>query len=223
MLNLSVLNGYCTIQLYQMVGGSKRYPHTIIWEVCGNTLVDECNFNWLNQYNKQNSGRWLRRWNPHTKSYYAKRNERLPNGKYADVFLAREILRLPWGVGNGGGQGDHVNHDTLENTLCNLRIGTCSQNQVNRKKLGSRCRFKGIAPNGSGFQPCMSYNGQQIQFPTVRLEAEAGRMYYHAAKELHGEFAYSDTIPEDEMPPPERDEELRQIVLKTLQEKLSFA
>jgi hypothetical protein len=192
-----------------MVGGSKIYP---VWEICGNTLVDELNFEGLNHYI------WLRCWSRKTKSYYAKRNDKFPNGKRVDVFLAREILGLPRGTGYGGDEGDHKSHDTLDNTLDNLRKATRSQNQVNRRHYGIRCQFNGVTPNRSGFRAHIQYDGQQVWFPTLRSESDVAFMYNCAVEEMFGEFADLNKISEDEMPTEWRQEMIRQMVLKKLRE-----
>lgn len=209
---LPILNGYCTIQLYQKVGGSNRHSHTIKWELCGNTLVDQCNFNGLDKY------RWLMQRVYGTQDCYAYRKERLPNGGYVAVIMAREILGLPSGAGCGGDQGDHKDHDTLNNTLDNLRVATLSQSDANRRKHGVQSRFKGVSSNGSGFHARIMYDDQRIHFLTLLMENEAGFMYRHASIKLLGEFSCVDEIPPDEMPSEERQEELKQMVEKKLRE-----
>lgn len=44
------------------------------------------------------------------------------------VILTRFILDAPKGM-----MVDHINHDTLDNTDKNIRLVTCSENQLNRK------------------------------------------------------------------------------------------
>lgn len=214
MLDLPVLNGYCTIQLYRTVPGvgNNLWPHTLVWEVCGNTLVDECNFQRLNQY------RWRMVRDSRSGCYYAKRLEKLSNGKYFHVVMAREVLGLPSGAGHGGNVGDHWKHDTLDNTLDNLRPATKSQSMANRRSWGIYCQFKGVSPNNLGFHAHIQHNGQHVWFLTVRIEVEAALMYNYAAYLLFGKFAHLNQIPEDEIPSEERQEELWQMVLKKLRE-----
>ena len=88
-------------------------------------LVDDEDFEWLMQW------RWYADWESNTRSYYAGRHERLPDGKQTTVKMHREVLGLERGDKR---QGDHVNHDTLDNRRENLRIATNQQNQFNRKR-----------------------------------------------------------------------------------------
>ena len=73
---------------------------------------------------------WNARWSPMTKSFYAVRTEHLLNGKTRTVLLHREILRLKYGDKRCG---DHINHNTLDNTRENLRVTTDAENKRNRK------------------------------------------------------------------------------------------
>jgi HNH endonuclease len=73
---------------------------------------------------------WNARWSPMTKSFYAVRTEHLPNGNTRSVLLHREILGLKYGDKRCG---DHINHDTLNNTRENLRITTDAENKKNKK------------------------------------------------------------------------------------------
>src|SRR6516165_2763567 len=101
---LPILHGYHTLQLYRMVGGSKRWAYSIVWEICGNTLVGEADFHHFRQL------RWLRKWNSKTQSYYVFRVEanRGCKPKSVSFYLAREILGLQAGSAE---EADHRNHD----------------------------------------------------------------------------------------------------------------
>ena len=212
--SLEILHGCCAIPLYRKVSGNNWHPHTVIWEICDNTLVDESDFFWLNCH------RWLMSWSPNTKSYCVYRNEKLPNGKIVHIYMAREILDLPPGSGKGGEEADHENHDTKNNRRCNLRVATPSQNGANRRKLGVQSRFKGVRVHGSGFMAQIRYDGQLVWFLKMRLETEAGLIYNYSANILFGEFAHLNIIPEDEMPTVERQWELWDLVVEKLKVKL---
>lgn len=214
MLDLPILHSYSTIQLYKMVGGSKRWPHTIIWEVCGNTLVSEVCFQRLNQ------DRWRMRWCPSTKSYVAVRSGRDQNGNKIDIYLAREVLGMPHSVGIRFGEADHRNHDTFDNREENLRIATRSQSMTNRRSFRNRIshRFKGIMSVGNTFYAYVCSDNIITRFPCVNLEIEAGLMHYYAAIVVYRDFDLPSVFPEEEMPSEERQEELWQLVLKKLRE-----
>jgi len=65
------------------------------------------------------------------------------DGKCCTIRMHREVLGLEKGDKR---QGDHINHDKLDNRRENLRIVTCSENQQNRKgaNRGSRSNHWGV-------------------------------------------------------------------------------
>jgi hypothetical protein len=134
--------------------------------------------------------------------------------------MAREILGLLSGAGNGGDKGDHRDlYNTLKNTRDNLRVGNSFQSLANRRNFNNLCRFKGIQQTGSGFRARVCYNYQAIEFQTVKTDVEAALMYNYAAYLLHGEFANLNEILEDEMPSYERQVELYDMVFDKLRRK----
>ena len=90
-------------------------------------IVDDADFEELSRH------RWCAHWNPHTNSFYAVRNIRLPDGKWTTESMHRRLLGLKRGDVR---QGDHLNHDTLNNHRTNIRIATTAQNQHNRREKG---------------------------------------------------------------------------------------
>jgi hypothetical protein len=206
-----MLPGYCEIPLYK-VSGNNFHPEKQVWTICGYITVDSDNYRRLNQY------RWLRHWSPNTQFYYAMRYEKLLSGKYVHVYMAREILGLPWVAGKNGELADHINHNTLKNTRDNLRKVTYTQNQANKRAFGVQCRFKGIQLIRSRFRARIQCNGYSIQFQVMLIEVEAALMYNYAACQLFEEFANLNTFLEDEMPSYERQCELYRMVLNKLRE-----
>lgn len=112
-------------------------------------------------------------------------------GKYKGVSLHRIVLDPPDGM-----VVDHRSHDRLDNRKSNLRVATYSQNAVNRtpKKrdlpLGITYRAECTR---RPFVACIEYRGQkrQARFATL-AEALSTRRQWE--KELHGEWAYSESI-----------------------------
>jgi hypothetical protein len=208
MVELPVLNGYCTIQLYEMVGGSKRWSHSIIWEVCGNTLVDEVKFQELNQY------RWSKLVSTH--ACYVYRREYKGGGKSVHVFMAREVLNLPRNAGSGSGVADHRNYDTLENTTGNLRAATSSQSGAHRMQWGSSRRFRRVFENCGKYTSSVFVESEVVYFTSVSIEVEAALMHNYAAYLIQKEFAELNIIPEDEMPTYERQWKLYDMVVAKL-------
>lgn len=213
MLSLLILHDYCTIQLYRKVAGCNLWPHTIVWEVCGNTLVDECHFQRLDQH------RWRLHWDPVSKLYYVMRTERDTHGKHSYVSMAREILGISCKTSSSGDIADHENHDTLDNTLDNLRVATKSQNNANSRNRNLHCsRFKGVGFTGTGFRAKVRYKGKDICFPTLQLEIEAGLMFFYASELLHQKFCYRSDFPTDEIPSEERQKWLHRLVIEKLEQ-----
>jgi hypothetical protein len=85
-------------------------------------LVDDADFDWLNQW------KWYADRSEET--FYAVRNVQLPGGKRTRIKMHRLVLGLEHGDPR---QGDHINHDGLDNRRDNLRIVTHQQNQWNRR------------------------------------------------------------------------------------------
>lgn len=55
--------------------------------------------------------------------------------------MHRQIMNAPVDM-----EIDHIDHETLDNRHCNLRIVTSSQNSMNSKKRkGCSSRFKGVS------------------------------------------------------------------------------
>jgi len=85
-------------------------------------LVDNTDYDWLNQW------KWCAQ---RTRGvFYAVRNSPRKNGKKHQIFMHREILGLRY---KDGQEGDHRNHNTLDNQRENLRVCIHSQNIMNQK------------------------------------------------------------------------------------------
>ena len=68
-------------------------------------------------------------------------------GKWRMAYLHRFVLGLPVGA-NAGLEGDHINHQTLDNRRCNLRAVTHAQNVQNTSsQRGSSSRYRGVCWN----------------------------------------------------------------------------
>ncbi len=145
-------------------------------------IVDDEDYERLDAY------KWHSRFNKDTKSYYAIRwSPRDENGRYHTIWMHREIVNAP-----KGSPVDHINHDTLDQRKCNLRICTVSQNNSNRQmQTNNTSGYKGVdwskshkkwrARVGIGrASRCVGY------FSTA---TEAAIAYDAAAVEYHGVHA----------------------------------
>lgn len=72
---------------------------------------------------------WYAHWEPACRSFYAWRKE-TKDGKRLTISMQQQILRIR------GSQitGDHIDHDTLNNTKANLREATQSQQNSNQRR-----------------------------------------------------------------------------------------
>lgn len=144
-------------------------------------LVDDADYDWLSQWKwcvtKQYSG------------YYAVRNSPLINGKRPMISMHRQILGLERGDKR---QGDHQNHNTLDNCRDNLRICTNQQNSFNQKVLlNASSPFKGICWHkmAKKWMAQIMINRKFKYLGIYKSEKDAARAYNQAAKKYHGEFA----------------------------------
>jgi hypothetical protein len=97
------------------------------------------------------------------------------------TYLHRHLLSAPAGM-----TVDHINGNTLDNRLSNLRICTVSQNARNARVKPHSSQFKGVHRLRPGFFQVRARGGY---VGTYRDEVEAARAYDRKALELFGEFA----------------------------------
>lgn len=146
------------------------------------TIVDTVDFESLSAY------KWYARWNKQTKSFYAARNNPTDIGQET-VWMHRVILGLTKGDKH---QGDHQDHQTLNNRRYNLRVSTGKQNSRNRRlRSDSQVGLKGVTRQKSGrFQAGIWVNGKRKALGTYQTPELAHAAYSQAATEHFGEFAY---------------------------------
>lgn len=79
---------------------------------------------------------------------------------------------------------DHINHDTLDNRKCNLRVVTKSQNQMN-------ANYRGVSVTKSGkFQARIKLNQHLCTLGCYVFEEEALFARWYAETILFGEYRY---------------------------------
>lgn len=104
------------------------------------------------------------------------------------IPLSRFVLKLKTGDKR---QADHINHDVLNNTRNNLRVATCQQNNINKKKKkGGKSKFKGVElrPN-QRWRSMIVLDGKKIYLGIFQNEIDAAKAYDLAAHNLFGEYA----------------------------------
>lgn len=149
--------------------------------------VDAADFDDLNKY------KWCAWWNPCTRSYYAVRYATYTDAsgktKKTSVYMHRQILELHRGDHR---QGDHINHETLDNRRGNLRIATRSEQQHNtRRRQDNRSGYKGVVWNrgSKSWTSRLTIDGKQTQIGSFSTAEAAAQAYDAEARRVYGEFA----------------------------------
>jgi hypothetical protein len=146
--------------------------------------VDDCDYDELR----------LKKWfaNNSGKNHYAYRAT-TNRYKRVTVWMHRMVYELHHGAIPEGLCIDHINRDTLDNRLSNLRLVTHQQNMTNKGAVpGSRSGFKGVAwhPHNKKWQSNISaeVDGKRKQrcLGYFYREMDAARAYDRAFVLLHG-------------------------------------
>lgn len=144
-------------------------------------LVDDDMYDYLNQWN------WyaLKSWN----TFYAARNEPTPNSKRKQkaIWMHREILGLSSDLKK---EGEHIDHNGLNNLRYNLRVATHSQNCINRRAhKNSSSSFLGVYKVRNKWRAAIMKDYKRTHIGYFDNEKIAAIAYNEKAVELFGEFA----------------------------------
>lgn len=144
-------------------------------------LVDDADFDWLNQWkwyaSEAKPGR-----------FYAVRFIWLKErGAAKIVSMHRELLKVGPSI-----KVDHKNGNGLDNQRHNIRAATDSQNSANQfKKSGCTSKYKGVTWDRARrkWAVAIKQNGIKIHLGRFDDEKVAALTYDEAASKLFGEFA----------------------------------
>ena len=85
---------------------------------------------------------------------------------------------------------DHINHDTLDNRKCNLRITTKQGNARNRSRtIRSTTGYKGVSFYKGTYHSSLEYENRHIFMGSSNNSVECARWYDMMAIKLFGEYA----------------------------------
>lgn len=143
-------------------------------------IVDAVDYEYLSQWRWHASKRG--------QTFYAGHNIKT-NGRRTAIYMHQLI------AGKGA---DHRDGDGLNNTRDNLRLATHQQNMSNQRvRKDNRSGYKGVAWH----KPCkkwharIHFNGKRISLGYFAVIEEAALAYNEAAKQLFGEFARLNVLP----------------------------
>jgi len=144
-----------------------------------NTLVDDSDFNWLNQW------KWyLSKTNGH--EYAIRKTPKNSEGGRKTILMHRLIMNTPPEL-----ETDHRDNNGLNNQRFNLRNCTEQNNRLNRVAVG-RSKYLGVSWGSSGkyINARITHNGVLIHLGSFKTEEEAAIAYDKKAIELFGEYAH---------------------------------
>jgi hypothetical protein len=101
------------------------------------------------------------------------------------VYMHREIRRARKGT-----FVDHIDHNTLNNRRCNLRVCTAAQNYANMGPHGGVSGYVGAYPRGKRWEAGITWRGKHYYLGNFDDPVEAAKARDRKAYELHGEYAY---------------------------------
>lgn len=142
-----------------------------------NAIVDSADYDWINEWN------WSALWSPVVKSFYAVRGS-----DKSTVYMHRLILDCA-----PREQGDHWNHDTLDNRRNNLRKVAPVHNHANQRLSSANTSgFKGVSwhKDAGKWMAYVKIHRRRKYLGLFSNAKEAAEAYDKAAKELFGEFAH---------------------------------
>ncbi len=139
------------------------------------TLVDDWNYEWLNQW------KWC------YDDGYASRSIYISKGKRKHILMHRLIMNTPKGM-----MTDHKDMCRWNNQEHNLRIVDRSQNGMNREgNKNSISKYKGVTwvERDKVWHSQIMFKGKRTYIGGFSYEEGAARAYDKKAKELFGEYA----------------------------------
>ncbi len=153
---------------------------------------------WVDDEDYERLVQW--KWHCLKIGYAARTKKEAPN-RYM-IYMHRLILNAPSNL-----QVDHINHNTLDNRRCNLRLCTKAEQQYNiqtqrTRKDGKRSSiYKGVSHrfDTRKWVAILYHNGHKVFRHEYLTEIEAAIAYNEQAKKYFGKFACLNQIPEGQL------------------------
>jgi len=114
------------------------------------------------------------------------RGQYVNSRKTIHIYLHRLITECPPNM-----FVDHINHHTLDNRMCNLRICTNSENQMNAKCRTGSSIYKGVYYHKASrkWRARIRRGNKLLSLGSFNNERDAAEVYNLKAELLFGEFA----------------------------------
>lgn len=147
------------------------------------TIVDPEDYDRVSRY------KWRAAYCKDIRTHYVHTSETV-DGKQRTVVLHRLIM-----CPSPGEVVDHINHDTLDNRKCNLRVCLPHQNSLNRRTHISK--WKGVSwdKRNRAWRARIRINGVLTHLGLFKEHSDALRAYDEAAIKHFGEFAWTNLNP----------------------------
>jgi len=104
----------------------------------------------------------------------------------------RMLHRVIWDYFNDSCEGflvDHIDGDSVNNKIDNLRLANYSTNGFNSKgHKDASVPYKGVAKHKSKFRAQIGVGGNRLSLGVFDTAEEAAEAYRNKAKGLHGEY-----------------------------------
>lgn len=153
------------------------------------TIVDACKLEKLKTLNY----RWSADWREAIQNYYIRASVYVYGRKSNKMFYLHQIITDSTSKKH---YVDHINHNTLDNRLENLRVSSVSENSAHRKSKNrnNSSGFRNVFWNTSlqKWSVTLSKNYHQIKIGDFNDLIEAAHAAMLAREKYYGEYAGSD-------------------------------
>jgi len=140
---------------------------------------------------------WRATWHRCVEGFYGVRSATIAPGKRSSQYLHRAVMELKLGRLLLRSEFiDHINHATLDCRSENLRRATRAENNRNaRLSRRNTSGYKGVSwdPQARKWVALIMADRKRRFLGLFETAEEAGRAYDAAARELHGEFALTNS------------------------------